>query len=143
MPIPDKRLRDVELVLRVLALASGWEDYAKPMKKILTDHIDKTSKADPSEIQQVERRFELACELAHRQLGAKPFHLRGRLNVAALDSFMASTIRLLDSLDGIDLKEKYKELKSDANFMETVTHDTSDTLVVRRRFGLVHSTLTS
>ena len=56
---------------------------------------------------------------------------------------MASTIRLLDSLDGIDLIKKYKELKSDANFMETVTYDTSDTLVVRKRFGLVRSALTS
>ena len=36
---PDKRLRDVELVLRIVALHMDAERYSKPMKQFLTLHL--------------------------------------------------------------------------------------------------------
>lgn len=38
-PKLDKRLRDTELLLRVLALSNSWADYKKPMKRFLNGHL--------------------------------------------------------------------------------------------------------
>ena len=72
-------------------------------------------------------------------LGAKPFHLRGnRLNLAAMDSVMACSIELGESL-GPNLAKEYDKLKENKRFLEFVTHNTSDNVAVTGRFKKVHS----
>ena len=41
----DPRLRDLELVVRVLALSQGWNEYTKPMKTFLTTYLGTLRKA--------------------------------------------------------------------------------------------------
>ena len=138
MPEPERRLRDIELVLRVLALADNWHMYVKPMKKFINDYMETLGKAKGGHNDDLEVRFEHACQLVRSQLGAKPFNLRGRLNVAALDSVMACAVELTNSLTP-DLQAAYKKLRADEKFQGAVTYDTSDASVVRQRFELVHS----
>ena len=142
MPGPDQRLRDVELVLRVLALAEGWRYYSKPMKKFISDYMDGIGKAETKKICDLERQFTKACHAVRSSLGGKPFHLRQRLNVAVLDSIMSCTVELLDSLES-DIEGAYNELRLNEDFVQTVTHDTSDAAVVRKRFELVRAALSS
>src|SRR5436853_1829385 len=51
----DKRLKDVELILRILAMRENWENYEKPMKAFL-NHFMQCKKAltEPELIQQLE-----------------------------------------------------------------------------------------
>ena len=133
------RFRDVELVLRVLALAESWRDYSKPMKHFITAYMRELDKSKGDELKELEARFTKACSDIVTQLGAKPFHLRSnRLNLAAMDSVMACSIELGESL-GPNLAEEYDQLKKEMDFLEFVTHNTSDYVAVTGRFKKVHS----
>ena len=137
-PKPELRFRDVELILRILALADNWQGYGKPMKDFITNYMQVLDEADASKVTQLEQRFAQACQMIRSELGEKPFHLRGRLNLAALDSVMACSVELADSLKP-DIGDKYNSLLDNETFSEAVTHNTSDNAVVRKRFELVHS----
>ena len=136
MPEQAPRFQDVELLLRSLALADNWRGYAKPMKKFISNYMDVLDKADAEQIEQLERRFAKACELVWSELGEKPFHLRQRLNMAAMDSVMACSVELADSLK-TGIGAEYERLRKNETFIEAVTHSTSDASVVQQRFQLV------
>lgn len=139
---PDTRYRDVEILLRVLALSENWRTYSKPMKKFITDYMAVLDKSDPEHLKQIEQRFSATCSLIKANLGEKPFHLRQRLNLAALDAVvMVCFIEQADSLKP-NLKSAHRELISDPRYIEAVTHSTSDVSVIKERFELARSALT-
>ena len=143
MPKPDPRFRDVEILLRVLALAENWRNYSKPMNKFITDYMEFLDKSDADKIAYLEQQFAKACHVVRAELGEKPFHLHGqRLNRAALDAVIACSLESVDSLNP-DISGAYEGLQENDAFMAAVTYATSDVLVVKERFELVHSVLTS
>lgn len=148
MPQPAARFRDVELILRVLALAAHWRDYGtaeyggQSMGKFMNLYMKVLDKADGAMRTALAERFAKVCAAIHSQLGAQPFHLRGRLNLAALDAVMACAMELSESLKP-DLGGAYEKLRDNSDFMAAVTHNTSHTLEVQKRFQLVHSTFGS
>ena len=91
---------------------------------------------------QIQQNFENACREVNSILGEKPFHLRQRLNLAALDAVMASAIELSESVSP-KLRIAYNTLRSNEEFMEAVTHNTSDASALQRRFTLTHNALNS
>ena len=143
---PAPRFRDVELVLRVLALSDGWRNYGErayggqSMKSFMDKYIQILDKKEALPLDKLENRFNTACQIIVSQLGQKPFHLRGRLNLGALDSVMACAIELGDSLRA-EISGEYASLCENDKFLEAVTHNTSHTAEVRQRFSLVHSAL--
>ena len=139
---PDPRFRDVEIVLRVLSLADNWRNYTKPMKTFISAYMQALDNAESTHLGQLEKRFSAVCKIVRQQLGEKPFHLRQRLNLAALDAVMASSFELIDSLNP-DMDAAYQQLQEDVEFMETVTYNTSDASAVHHRFQLAHSALIS
>ena len=139
---PDPRFRDVEILLRVLALSEHWRDYSKPMKKFINDYMEVLDRSDADQVMEVESRFSQACSLVRNKLGEKPFHLRQRLNLAALDAVMSCAVELVDSLKP-DLEAAYQELLNDPRFIETVSYSTSDTSVLQHRFELARNGLVS
>lgn len=142
------RFRDLELILRVLALAENWRDYGRrehggqSMKNFMDKYMDVLDKADSLKLEQLERRFTKACEMVCQELEERPFHLRQRLNLAALDAVMACSVELADSLN-LGIGEAYADLLTDETFMNAVTYNTSHTLEVQQRFQLVHSAFSS
>jgi Protein of unknown function DUF262 len=127
---PDKRLRDVELVLRVIALSEKLDDYDKPMKSFLNRFVESKRGADAS-FPALSTRFSEACTTALASLGKKPFHLRGRLNYGVLDSVLAT---LFKNPNRDNLKSKFDLLTGDPTYLETVTKNTSDASVLKARF---------
>ena len=140
-PEPDPRLRDIEILLRVLALAENWRKYSKPMKKFISSYMEVLDKAETEQIQRVEHRFSEACKVVKTELGEKPFHLHQRLNLAAMDAVMACSVEMMEALGG-DMNRTYQKLLNDKEFVETVTHNTSDASVVQQRFKLAHGAFT-
>jgi hypothetical protein len=136
-PRTDKRLRDVELLLRVLALSDSWKEYRKPMKRFLNNFLASKKKLKEQDkiswISETKTKFTDLVGYVFAQLGEKPFHLRGRLNYAAMDStLIASEVALANGVT--DLKGRYHRLVSDPDFVEFATHDTSDEKVLQNRF---------
>ncbi|AFS54373.1 DUF262 domain-containing protein [Leptospirillum ferriphilum] len=141
----DKRLRDTELILRILALKDGWKDYEKPMKKFLNTFLSDKKKAeekkkseekiDPDLMEQydgIKREFSAVSKYLSLSLGKKPFHLRKRLNYAAMDSiFVAGFLAYKKGIK--DLKNRYDKLIQDNEFIQSVSKSTSDENVVKAR----------
>lgn len=133
-PVVDRRLRDEELVLRVLAMAAGWTSYFKPMKTFLTAYMDGLTEVGQDELQSIRQRFVAACARIVEELGDRPFHLRGRLNVAALDCMTACAMDFAGPIGA--LSHCFTTLMNTEAFRDAVYFNTSDAAVVRRRFEL-------
>jgi hypothetical protein len=127
---------DVELVLRVLALVSGFSKYERPMKEFLNRAMQKNRHGNTREVLEFRESFPRATKLIIQNLGEKPFHIRGRLNASALDSVFYTIIRYSNQLPA-DLLARYKELIKDDGFKNLTTTGTTDISVVRDRFELV------
>lgn len=128
-PKIDKRLRDVELVLRCLALAENRENYEKPMKGFLNKYMEDRRNDDDNYDALIDN-FERSTGYLVGQLGEKPFHLRGRLNYGALDSIVSA---VLSDFAPDDLEVRFKKLLEDEAYNYAITFNTSDEAVVHTR----------
>lgn len=127
-PKPDKRLRDVELILRCLALAEDHDEYEKPMKGFLNSYMEKFR--GTQDFKAVIDNFKRSCEYVVDEMGDRPFHLRGRLNYGALDSVMSA---VLTDVNTKELKAKFEKLRADSEYDDAITYNTSDEAAVERR----------
>ncbi len=138
----DKHQRDVEFVLRVLALTSSSGEYEKPMKEFLNSEMSKNITGKSQSVRRFFKAFPTITRTLANQLGEKPFHIRGPLNISVLDSVMAVLLehpQKTNKLKG--LKEKYESLINDAEFLEAATVNTTDTKTVNTRLGIVRRAL--
>ena len=127
---PDKRLRDVELVLRCLALTEDRDKYEKPMKGFLNKYMEK--RRGENDFDNLIDNFRRSCKFILDHLGEKPFHLRGRLNYGALDSVMAA---VLADVCTKDLEGKFALLRKDDSYINSITYNTSDESAVQIRLA--------
>ena len=137
---PHPRLRDVELVLRVLSLTDRWRDYKKPMKSFMTSYMEHIDTLDQNSLTELEQSFRRACELVKASLGDRPFHLRSQLNAAALDSVMVACGGSREIREE-QLTEAFDRLREDEDFQQLVTHTTGTENAVRQRMELVGALL--
>lgn len=135
-PLLDKHQRDVELVLRMFALSTKWETYEKPMKEFLNVTMSRNRKGDSQRIKRFVEMFPKTCSMIVKELGVKPFHLRGPMNTSALDSVFCT---IMDNYNNLadDLLNNYNELKEDEEFYEYTTVGTTDAKTLKKRFRLV------
>ncbi|TNE58201.1 MAG: DUF262 domain-containing protein [Alphaproteobacteria bacterium] len=135
----DKRLRDVELILRCLALSINADNYEKPMKGFLNKYMER-ERANPSDYEQLKTNFSNTCTEIISCLGEKPFNLRGRLNYGLLDSILATALRL-----GVpkDLDVDLNELLKNEEFLDAITKNTSDLSEVECRMRLASEAFAS
>ena len=129
----DKHQKDIEMILRVLAVSTRINAYEKPMKEFLNKTMSHYKRADAIEVRNFIEKFPTVCKGIVEKLGEKPFHIKsGRINVSALDSVMGLLCIAPDSIPD-DLDMRYQALKNDPEFMNTLSVSTSDSAVVKRR----------
>lgn len=134
-PVLDKRYRDVELIVRVLAFYERLSSYEKPMKGFLSNYTaDKRSNQIDDDTKQ---RFFAACKTVVEALGEKPFHLRGRLNYGALDSVLSVLMASQASPDSL----AFKALFQDSEFQVATSSNTSDRSEIETRVYLTQKFL--
>jgi len=134
---PDKRFRDVELILRCEALAAGWDHYEKPMKGFLNYYMADLA-AHPERYEALAKSFFDATQFVISKLGERPFHLRKRLNYGLMDSDMVAVI---NGLRPEDIKDRLDALLQNEEFIRAITYNTSDAEEVNRRMHLVSDAL--
>lgn len=128
---PDKRLRDVELILRILAIMQYRETYDKPMKEFLNRYME-FKKKNKKDYEALKISFRTAIDSVHDQLGAKPFHLRGKLNYGLLDSVI---VALMVNGTVQNLKEKLDGLIKDPDYNNAISFNTSDASFINMRLN--------
>lgn len=136
-PNLDKHQKDVELLLRIFSLVGASDNYEKPMKEFLNQAMKKHQAGKTKKAKKFLIVFPEIAELVMKELGEKPFHLRGPLNVSALDSFMAVLIENYKKLPRIDIADRFRELVEDKDFIDSATINTTDTKTVHIRLSRV------
>lgn len=138
----DRHQRDVELLLRLFALSGRWREYERPMKEFLNIAMKDSRNATTGKTAKFVREFKRAAKLVQDELGEKPFHIRGPLNTAVLDSILGTIIGHRTRLRN-DWPKRAKQLFEDPGFLESTRSSTADESAVRGRFGLAEKALLS
>lgn len=133
----DLRGRDVELLLRVLAVAFDADGYqSKPFGGFLSAFM--AANRDSRKIGRYFRSFERACEAIVQHHGGKPFHAKGRtLNPSVLDAIFGAYIRNETSVQSKarGLRSRLTALNQDDDFLKSISDATTDPNVVRLRLS--------
>lgn len=141
---PDKRQRDVELILRFFALLNSNETYQKPMKDFLNRYMKANRSPSEDELEDFRRTFSGVVALVSSKLGPKPFRIRAGLNAAVFDSvFVALAQGIREGVNLNDLEERYRALVADESFLREVSSNTTDREVVTSRIGRARDYLLS
>ena len=137
---PEKHQRDVEMILRVFAFWERWEKYEKPMKEFLNTQMNLHKHADDSRFKKFRKNFEKAASLIYETLGEKPFHVRGPINLAALDSIFSLTIRNI-RLPSKNLAQRMHNLLNNEKYKDAIYFNTSDNQAVQTRMRIAAEVL--
>ena len=136
-PQPDARMRDIELIVRFLALSEGSGSYGKPMKQFINDYM--VFHQRESSLEEYRRIFRESAQQVVDFLGERPFHIRRGINAAVFDSVMVAFARSNSIPD--DILERYEVLKKDQRFIDSTTASTTDVNTVQERLVLAHRVL--
>ncbi|MGD0422491.1 MAG: DUF262 domain-containing protein [Candidatus Bathyarchaeia archaeon] len=139
-PLPDIHLKDVELILRYMALYHWAEKYEKPMKDFLSKFMNKHRNPSDQFLADERSRFERTCKVVVTALGERPFSPRGPLNSAVYECVFLAFARHGETYPN-DVKERYERLKSNPSFRDLTTSATTDVDTVRKRAEMAENEL--
>ena len=134
----DKRMRDVELIVRFFALATNSKAYFKPMKDFLSDFMQQHRQAHNT--RRFRELFARTVQMVVESLGGKPFHVHRGLNAAVFDSVMVAFATSNGPLPP-DIRSRYRKLLDDEKYAEATTAGTTDEQVVKARIKIAKGTL--
>jgi hypothetical protein len=145
----DKRQRDVELILRFLALFYDLSSYEKPMKKFLNDFMHENRQASSERLAEFGSLFRRTCDTVIEHLGEKPFHIHAGLNAAVYDSVFTAFAANLDKLSKESatkrsrtrLRIKFNLLTKNRAYLKLVSAATTDEDVVPKRINMAKKIL--
>ncbi len=128
----DRRQRDIELILRFLALRFDTQTYEKPMKDFLSSFMKNHRSVGSQELDDFKVMFEEATDAVIVNLGERPFHIRAGLNAAVCDSVLTAFSKNLDHIPS-DIRDRFGALVKDETFSRLVSSHTTDKDVVQSR----------
>jgi Protein of unknown function DUF262 len=131
----DKYQKDVEQILRIFSLTERGDKYEKPMKEFLNKQMGLHRSGSDSVTLSFVSGFSEACSKVVKDLPDKPFHVRGPLNLAALDSVMSTIIRYSAKIPN-DIGVRFRNLLNDDAYRNSIFFNTSDATTVDARLEL-------
>ncbi len=98
MPLPQKRMKDEELILRFLALFYDVEKYEKPMNTFLSNFMGKQRNPSDEELRAMKTVFLDTISHIVKEVGLPAFRPKRNLNIAAFDSVMYTVAKYKGAL---------------------------------------------
>lgn len=134
------RLRDQELVLRIVALFMNEDDYSRPLKRFLNDFTANNRTNGVDELESTRSLFRRTAEIIDEDAGRNAFRLRSQQVTAALtEAVMVGLMRRLasgsDRPDPAAVAKVIEDLKGDNTIFEALTRSTADEEQVRTRLN--------
>lgn len=135
---PSKRIRDHELISRVLALFVDAESYARPLKKYLNDFYDTHRDGDllPANVAAT---FVRATERLSQEVGPGAFRSANgnQVNVAQAEAVLVGLMRALaGGPEPGNLPLRVEKLKGNDDFIRRTQRATADNDTVAERLRL-------
>jgi uncharacterized protein with ParB-like and HNH nuclease domain len=137
---PDQRQKDVELVLRFLAMHFDLKNYIKPMKDFLSAFMAKHRKLSSQRSAEFREVFVSTCSSVKSALGERPFSRGAGLNAPIFDSVYVAFAANLSRLPK-NVKERFTKLLKDKDYQNATRNATTDESVVKQRIRIARSYL--
>lgn len=140
------RLRDQELILRIIALFVSPGTYKRPMKKFLNDFAANQRNCANLQTHYLSELFDKACSILMTAVGPSAFrHLSKQVNVALTEAVMVGLMRRLDLGDPAPSSQAIttalEELVKDSKFVDAITRATADEEGVKQRLAIATKVL--
>lgn len=135
----EKNMRDQELILRFLALYFNVDKYKSPMKEFINNYMGQNRHCKFQSEDQVSKAFEGTIKVVYECFGNNAFKPKKALNATVFDAVMVGIARRLEkgAIQNLEsMKERYQNLLSDENFLNTSQKSSSDEKNVKQRLIL-------
>jgi len=133
----DTHMRDVELIVRFLALLERGDSYRKPMKLFLNKYMKRHRKETKPKL--YESAFLNTVNKVLKSLGRKPFHIKRGINAAVFDCVMIAFAQ--STKTPRDIKVRFRKLLANKSFVEAISLHTTDEDKVATRMKLARKIL--
>ncbi len=133
--VADARMRDVEMILRFVALYFFGGEYKKPMKDFLSTAMKKKRNLPKVEADDLESTFRRTCDQIVSALGQNPFHLTRGMNPAVFDAVFTTVAHHSGELPS-NFKSRCNALMQGDEFKSKASYRTTDVEAVARRLEL-------
>lgn len=134
------RLRDQELVLRIVSLYTSANNYQRPLKSFLNSVVSVNRRLQSLDSLNVKRRFLEASKLINDASGRSAMRLQGyQVNAAMAEALFVGVMRRLDhgtALDASQVKAVLGRLRQNNTLSEAVSRATADEERVRTRLEI-------
>lgn len=134
------RLRDQELVLRILALHMNAERYKRPLKRFLNEFVAEHRHCEGLQVDHLKTAFGMAAESIAAGVGADALRLRGRqVNAALAEVVFAGLMKRLTALgspSSTAIREAVDAIKNDRRVQTALTRSTADEEQLTTRLGV-------
>ncbi|MCQ3812156.1 MAG: DUF262 domain-containing protein [Acidimicrobiia bacterium] len=141
----SKRLRDQELVLRIIALYVSSTTYKKPLKSFLNSFVSKYRHLNDLDFEFIRNQFVTASHLIAEGPGANALRPQGRqVNAALTEAMFVGLLRRLDEADMPSIEavtNATNKLKSDEKLLRAVSRSTADEEQLNKRLEISTSYL--
>jgi len=130
---PDRRLRDVELILRYFALLYDYNSYSPSMREFLS-RFQKTNKENQDLQNEGAYLFDKIIVEIFEQLGPNAFVLKTTINKSVCDAVMVALGQIhKQGKKPVNLKKGHSKLLDDSEFLKYVSASTSSETSVTGR----------
>ncbi len=134
--VPDRRLRDAELILRFLSLYHDDKSY-KPSMKIFLSSFQEKHKDDSDFLTHNVDIFERTVHTIIANIGPEAFKTTRAVNKSIADAIMVGIAQILSSgNEPVDIMKNYKKLVVNENFIRYTQSGTSTENNVKNRIDL-------
>lgn len=137
------RLRDQELVLRILALHTSSSTYARPLKKFLNEYANKNRELSQA-VNEAGQLFADATKLLSESVGRDAFRRPGvsQVNVAQAEAVVVGTMDAIKSRRELTaIASQLDSLFADTDFIAATTKATADNESVGLRLKLARTAI--
>lgn len=137
--LPDKRLRDAELILRFFALLHNVSSYEPSMKIFLSTYQDENKK-NASFLQSNSEIFEKTVGVIVKEIGPNAFRTTRSVNKSMSDAIMVAIAQIfISKKEPVDLKTNHQRLITDDTFKKYTQSGTSTQTNVKGRIDLARN----
>lgn len=133
---PHSRLKDMELILRFVALRENLDGYKSPMPRFLDTFMEEHREMSMEKVEEVAQAFRDVTTWVANTIGREGLRSGNTLTVSRFDAVMAGYDAYLiahPEPDAEQLKAKLQELEADPDYQWSIEEFVNDTDRVKKR----------
>jgi len=135
------RLKDQELILRVIAMFEASNGYKAPLKTFLNDFLYTHRGGEGIDLVEVSALFRSAAKVIAENFGNRPLRLGNQINAAILESVFVGVMQRIasgesESVSGESWKTAYDSLLAAEEYLSVVSKATANEEPVKQRLLL-------